>query len=112
MRKLWSILLEEARWPFKLLFVVALLLLFSMITGCATPLTEAERENRDYARAERAAKLEVCQRLYKSLNKPMISTHAHRRGIKHRDWEVRDDLWHNNCHRLLCQAKLWECGEY
>jgi len=36
--KIWSILLQEARWPFKLLFVAALALLFFSVTGCsATP---------------------------------------------------------------------------
>ncbi len=36
--KIWSILLQEARWPFKLLFVAAIALLFISVTGCsATP---------------------------------------------------------------------------
>lgn len=36
--RIWSILLEEARWPFKLLFVAAIALLFISVTGCsATP---------------------------------------------------------------------------
>jgi hypothetical protein len=36
--KIWSILFEEARWPFKLLFIAALALLFLTVTGCsATP---------------------------------------------------------------------------
>lgn len=43
MRKLWSILIEEARWPYQIAFVVALLLLFAMITGCApTPAMQDE----------------------------------------------------------------------
>jgi hypothetical protein len=36
--KVWSILLQEARWPFKLLFIAACALLFFSVTGCtATP---------------------------------------------------------------------------
>lgn len=109
----WSILFEEARWPFKIAFVAALLLLFAVISGCATPLTEEQLEERAYRHNEALTKWETCERVYNQMNVPTIhKDHQHRRGYKTRSWDVKDDLWRNNCHRMLCQAKLWECGEY
>lgn len=104
--RIWSILLEEARWPFKLLFVAAIGLLLFLIASCST--TRMTPDEREYVENERAAKWEACTRLYRAAHRPWISKHSHVYG-KHRDWEIEEDLWMNNCHKLLCRAEMWEC---
>ena len=69
-----------------------------ILVGCATELTPDEREYRDN---ENAAKWELCKEIYKAHGKPTISYHDHGPHKTHKAWEVRDDLMHNQCHRLL-----------
>lgn len=84
------------------------LLLFTLMLGCATPMTEAQLEEREYERAERAEMWRLCEQVYQQAGKPVYSEHSHSKSEPHRPWQITDDLWKNNCHTILKKMGLWE----
>ena len=79
-----------------------LILLLFILTGCATALTEDERQLQHAIDREN---WELCQIAYRQSNEIMISYHDHKRG-PHKNHEVRADLRDNSC-RLVLGETYW-----
>lgn len=76
-----------------------------LLSGCASTMTDDERE---YEQAEDYHQLALCEKVYEQLGAQMVSHHMHRDGRRHRHWEVKEDLRLNQCDRLLRRSGLWE----
>ena len=67
-----------------------------------------EKLEQEEAEVERADQWRICKKIYKEASKPYLSHHIHNKGNRHSDWDVRDDLFDNNCRMILKNAGLWE----
>ena len=73
-------------------------LFFLLLTACS-PLTEREQEEKAYNDEIDRQNWELCQEIYKKAGVATYSRHAHKG--RHRSHEVRDDLFLNNCRKVL-----------
>ena len=73
-------------------------------------MSDVEREEhlqeRETSLVEQADQWRMCQKIYKRAGRPWYSKHDH--IGRHDTWEIREDLWANNCRRILEQMGLWD----
>lgn len=81
--------------------LIAILIALAL-AGCATPLTEEEREYQHQINRENLA---MCEKAYLKAGRAMVSDHGHDRGTKHTNSQIRRDLRVNRCKRVL--GKYW-----
>lgn len=109
--------------------ILAIFYIVSLVTGCATQLTENEAAScagdeeclvatlekkiedkkfeREYSEGQDAANYELCQRIYRQHSVPMVHVgHAHGKRNRIDAWHIKDDLMYNRC-RALIGSEAW-----